>query len=105
MPTAIVSAPTTPMSTGWTWWNMATDLLPTPLGDDWKGGTTSLRKGKPRTDQFRHWCKVVHGLTYPIPEHSEALMGFPIGWTDSKPLATHRCHEWWQWHGPLSAQA
>lgn len=95
-PIAVVSAPTTPMSTGWTWWNMRAALLPTPLGDDWKGGTSALRKGKPRTDQFRHWCKVVHGLTYPIPEHSEAVMGWPVGWTDSRPLATDRFHAWWR---------
>lgn len=104
IPTALVSAPITPTSTGWTWWNAGTSLLPTPLGDDWKGGTTRLRDGKPRTDQFRHWCKVVHGLTYPIPEHSETLMGWPTGWTASRPLATDKFHEWWRWHGPSSPQ-
>lgn len=69
-------------------------LLPTPLKDDWKGGTTSVhtKTGKQRVDQFRHWCKVVHGLTYPIPEHSEAVMGWPIGHTDLKPLETGKSH-------------
>lgn len=104
-PTAIVSAPLTPTSTGWTWWNMATALLPTPLGDDWKGGTTALRNGKARTDQFRHWCKVVHGLTYPIPEHSETVMGWPVGWTDSKRLETDKFREWSRWHGLSLAPA
>ena len=68
-------------------------LLPTPLKDDWKGGTDTphTTTGKSRIDQFRHWCKVVHGLTYPIPEHSEAMMGWPLGWTDLKPLATAKC--------------
>lgn len=67
-------------------------LLPTPLATDWKGGTSSIRKdkGTQRLDQFRDWIKSVHGLTYPIPEHSEAVMGWPIGHTDLKPLAMDR---------------
>ena len=75
-------------------------FLPTPLKDDWKGGTTAphSKTGKPRTDQFRHWIKIVHGLTYPIPEHSEAVMGWPIGHSDLKPLATGRFQEWRQQH-------
>jgi hypothetical protein len=67
-------------------------LLPTPMASDWKGGTSSIRKdtGKQRLDQFRDWCKSIHGLTYPIPEHSEAMMGWPIGHTDLKPLGTDK---------------
>lgn len=66
----------------------ASGLLPTPMASDWKGGTSSIRKdtGKQRLDQFRDWCKSIHGLTYPIPEHSEAMMGWPIGWSDLKLL-------------------
>ena len=75
-------------------------LLPTPTATDWKGGTTAIRKDKElqRMDQFRHWIKCVHGLTYPIPEHSEAMMGFPLGWTDLKPLATDKFQEWQPQH-------
>jgi hypothetical protein len=67
-------------------------LLPTPLADDWKGGTTTVhsKTGRARTDQLRHWCKIKFGLTYPIPEHSEAMMGYPVGWTDLKPLVTDK---------------
>ena len=67
-------------------------LLPTPLADDWKGGTTTVhsKTGRARTDQLRHWVKINFGLTYPIPEHSEAMMGWPLGWTDLKPLATDK---------------
>ena len=66
--------------------------LPTPMATDWKGGTTSIRRdtGKQRLDQFRDWIKCLHGLTYPIPEHSEAVMGWPSGWSDLKPLATDK---------------
>jgi hypothetical protein len=69
-------------------------LLPTPLADDWKGGTTTVhsKTGKARTDQLRHFVKIKFGLTYPIPEHSEALMGWPLGWTDLKPLVTDKSH-------------
>ena len=70
----------------------ASGLLPTPMASDWKGGTVSIRKdtGKQRLDQFRDWIKCKHGLTYPIPDHSEVVMGWPIGWSDLKPLATDK---------------
>ena len=76
-------------------------LLPTPLADDWKGGTVTVhsKTGRPRTDQLRHWVKIKFGLTYPIPEHSEAMMGWPQGWTDLKPLVTARCQSVPQQHG------
>lgn len=62
-------------------------LLPTPLKDDWKGGTTSVRKdtGKQRTDQFRHWWKIVTGIPSPDPSFLEIYMGFPEGWTEPQP--------------------
>ena len=76
-------------------------LLPTPLADDWKGGTVTVhsKTGRERTDQLRHWCKIKFGLTYPIPEHSEAMMGWPLGWTDLKPLVTDKFHCVQQQHG------
>ena len=33
------------------------------------------------------------------PDWCEWFMGFPIGWTASAPLETHRFHEWRQQHG------
>ena len=70
---------------------------PTPTATDYKGGTAAIRKdtGKVRLDLVRHVCKVRFGLTYPIPEHSEALMGWPIGWSDLKPLGTDRFRTAW----------
>ena len=73
-------------------------LLPTPLADDWKGGTASLRNGKPRTDQFRHYVKIEYGWTYPNPDHSETVMGWPIGWSALEPLETARFQSWLQQH-------
>jgi hypothetical protein len=36
------------------------------------------------------------------PEWCEWFMGFPIGWTASRPLETHKYQEWRQQHGPCS---
>lgn len=38
----------------------------------------------------------------PTPTNHEWLMGFPIGWTDSKPLETHKFLLWLQQHSPFS---
>ena len=76
-------------------------LLPTMLATDWKGGTTAARQdnGKLRFDQWRDYVKLKHGLTYPHPMHSEMRMGWPLGWTDLKPLATDKSHSALQQHG------
>ena len=75
-------------------------LLPTVLATDWKGGTTSARKdnGKQRFDQWRDYIKIKFGMKYPHPTHSEIRMGWPIGWTDLKPLEMGRFQEWQQLH-------
>lgn len=36
------------------------------------------------------------------PEWVEWLQGFPMGWTDLKPLAIHKYREWLQQHSPFS---
>jgi hypothetical protein len=76
-------------------------LLPTVLATDWKGGTTAARQdnGKLRFDQWRDYVKLKHGLTYPHPMHSEMRMGWPVGWTDLKPLETDKSHFVQQQHG------
>jgi hypothetical protein len=33
------------------------------------------------------------------PDWVEWLMGWPIGWTDLKPLETDKFRQWWQQHG------
>jgi hypothetical protein len=73
---------------------------PTPLKDDYKGGTSSSRAdGKSRNSELKHFLKARHGLTYPIPEHSEALMGWPIGWSGLKQLGMDKFRQWLTWHG------
>jgi hypothetical protein len=73
--------------------------VPTPLKSDYKGGTTSLRNGKPRLDQFKDWVKINYGWTYPVPNHSELIMGIPEGWTELKPLEICKFQQWQQRHG------
>jgi hypothetical protein len=76
-------------------------LLPSPLAQDWRGGTTTphSKTGKSRDDQLRHWVKIHHGLTYPIPEHSETLIGWPAKWTDCAVSATDKFQQWQRSHG------
>jgi hypothetical protein len=38
------------------------------------------------------------------PAWTEWLMGWPIGWTASEPLAMDKIHEWWQTHGGCCAE-
>ena len=33
------------------------------------------------------------------PEWVEWLMGWPMGWTELRPLEMDRFHEWSRWHG------
>ena len=76
-------------------------LLPTMLATDWKGGTTAIRKdkGAQRFDQWRDYIKIKFGMTYPHPTHSECRMGWPLGWTDLKPLAMDKFRLWINLHG------
>lgn len=75
-------------------------LLPTMLATDWKGGTTARRpdNGKLRFDQWRDYVKLMFGLTYPHPTHSELRMGWPEGHTDLEPLETGKYLKWQQQH-------
>ncbi len=78
----------------------ASGLLPTPIATDWKGGTTAIRKdnGRERLDQWRDYVKIKYAMTYPHPTHSELRMGWPIEWTDLKPLGMDRFRQWRQKH-------
>ena len=44
----------------------------------------------------RNWITVFGKVT---PEAQEYLMGWPLGWTDLKPLGTDKFHLWLQQHG------
>lgn len=67
------------------WW-------PTPQRSDYKGASSGS-KFDSRARQFRIWSKGqnVIGAIYPNPTAYEGLMGWPLGWTDLKPLAMDKC--------------
>lgn len=76
---------------------------PTPQRVDYKG-TTSGSNFQQRADQFRCWSNGddVTGTIYPNPITYESLMGFPLGWTELKPLGTDKFQQWLHSHGQSS---
>lgn len=103
--------------------------LPTPLTRDWKdtpGMGLTRKDGKPRTDRIpmvlfaavraagieagqatsgkprlislRGLPVEIAGKSY-YPELPEWLMGWPLGWTDLKPLETDKFRAWRREHG------
>jgi DNA (cytosine-5)-methyltransferase 1 len=72
---------------------------PTPRLNDYKGGGQQMirKDGKSRMDQL---CfNVEYQETGRLnPTWVEWLMGWPLGWTDLKPLETDKCQEWQQQH-------
>ena len=79
-------------------------LWPTPTATDWKGFKCS-EKWKVRLTsgpglRLNHWLylsgrsDLAHSAKF-----RETIMGWPIGWTDLKPLATDKCRLAWPWHG------
>lgn len=67
----------------------------TATARDWRSGKASQathdRNSRPLSEQ-------VGGLLN--PDWVEWLMGWPIGWTELKPLAMDKFREWQQQHGP-----
>lgn len=77
-------------------------LLPTITATEWKGAK-STRYQTADADGFG-WRRVEavrkqgDGI-YIHPNYAEAVMMWPIMWTDLKPLATDKFREWLQQHG------
>jgi len=69
--------------------------FPTPGFNDFKSGKGYDHGDKQQTPQLRH---ISGGLLNPT--WVEWLMGWPLGWTDLKPLAMDRFREWQQQHFP-----
>jgi len=70
-------------------------LLPTPVRRDYRspGKSRLERTGSKAGDCLP---QVVGGRL--MPEWVELIMGWPLGWTDLKPLEMARFHEWRQQH-------
>ncbi len=77
-------------------------LWATPTRCDYKGCTGSANF-QSRKKQFQDLTGgQVTGTIYPNPITYEAMMGWPLGWTDLKPLATDKCHSVPQQPGSFS---
>ena len=68
----------------------AVAMFPTPQARDWKGTAGGFQNGKDLPG------KVGGQLN---PNWVEWLMGWPIGWTDLKPLAMDNVQLWYDSHG------
>lgn len=73
------------------------EMFATPQARDYRSGSLD-RWNDPR--RSRNLNDQVGGLLNPGWE--EWLMGWPIGWTELKPLAMDRFREWQQQHSPFS---
>ena len=69
---------------------VTTNLLPTTIARDWKGGTTAKREDqdRQRTDQLDSLIKIMELQVTPVgqtsrlsPLFTEEMMGFPLMWT------------------------
>jgi len=78
----------------------ASGSWPTPQRVDYKGATSGSTFEQ-RRQQWILWSEGAHesGTIYPNPTAYEAIMGWPLGWTDLKPLETARFQQWLRSHG------
>jgi hypothetical protein len=80
----------------------ASGSVPTPVATMSKGSSPAAltrKSGRSRErDRLDHYVMATDGG--PLnPEYAEWLMGWPIGWTDLRPLGTDRFRQWQQLHG------
>jgi hypothetical protein len=74
-------------------------LWATPTRCDYKG-TTGTANFQSRKKQFNDLTGgMVTGTIYPNPITYEVMMGWPLGWTDLKPLVMDKSHSVQQVHG------
>lgn len=75
------------------------DMLPTPTTRDWRSGAASeathARNARP-LNEVAHREGVTGGLFIALREW---MMGWPLGWSASEPLATDRFRQWQRSHG------
>ena len=85
---------------------------PTPTASDHKRTPQKLSYAhRPQTrgvpDDLAKWAVRRSGLDHAqlVPTLWEWMMGWPLGWTDLKPLGTDKFRQWLQQHGAFSADA
>ena len=81
----------------------AVQMWPTPRASEWKGvGPLGSKSHQYRLDKSYLDATVqeAEGRTGKLnPTWVEWLMGWPLGWTDLKPLETDKFQQWLQQHG------
>jgi hypothetical protein len=90
------------MRDGECWEQMPLDLLitepefgwlPTPTVSDSSGaGRDGPRKGNHSISNLKDYLSKHYKMAYPPVNVTEYMMGWPLGWTDLKPLATDKSH-------------
>jgi len=79
----------------------AVKLWPTPTAMNFTGGAALCKWGGAGARKKLATMVTPEEMNGPLnPEWVEWLMGWPIGWTDLKPLETDKFREWQQQHGP-----
>jgi hypothetical protein len=75
-------------------------LWPTPQRVDYKG-TSRDSVFQQRAEQYNLWGmgQREHSTIYPNPMAYEAIMGWPIQWTELKPLEMDKFQRWLDLHG------
>jgi hypothetical protein len=101
------------MHDGECWEQMPLDLLitepefgwlPTPVVSDASGaGRNYPRKGR-SVSSLKDYLSEQYRLAYPPVNTTEYMMGWPLGWTDLKPLETDKFHCVQQLHGESSQE-
>ena len=75
----------------------------TPRTSDFKSCEPVGSKSHHHMTEKQYLCAQVKEEDQPTghlnPDWTEWLMGWPIGWTDSKPLETDKFQQWWNSHG------
>jgi hypothetical protein len=75
--------------------------FPTPKSRDWRTGHHSGKRRKAKNGKYH--CSDLNDIAAPggllNPEWVEWLMGWPIGWTELKPLEMDRFQQWLKAHG------
>lgn len=75
-------------------------LLPTPMASDNRDRGNTLNPSIQR--RMRIGKQIGLSMLFekePCPSCVEAMMGWPLGWTDSQPLAMDKFQQWLQQHG------
>jgi hypothetical protein len=73
-------------------------MLPTPIRGDWKGQVPKNHNPQMLCGKIENPTGQKTGLKLQ-PAFVEWMMGWPIGWTDLRPLEMDRFRQWWQQHG------